>query len=120
MKACPFCAEDIQDAAIRCRYCGSDLSDKTTSAPVSNAVENTWPRFIGAAFMAVMGVGFIVIVLSSLTARPDPDLEAFKLRRADWHRRCDAWVNVPLTVPAAKACNTELEAMVAEGKQRGW
>ncbi len=31
MKDCPFCAETIKKAAVKCRYCGSDVTDEDAS-----------------------------------------------------------------------------------------
>ena len=75
MKKCPYCAEDIQDAAVVCKHCGRDLKGANVGAVTVRPQSRGWLRAL--ALLAVVSLISItgLIVLVFVASRVIPSLQ---------------------------------------------
>jgi hypothetical protein len=110
MKTCPYCAEEIQAAALVCKHCRRNL------VPLRSRRSWRWARGILIALGLFLSVSYVFFYFSE----DQQQFRAFVAEREAWHRNCESPVGPEGITQGTQACADELRAMIADARRHGW
>lgn len=98
MRSCPFCAEDIQDAAVVCKHCQHPVK-ASTAAPSQADQRPAAPVSVLGALLALGSLGAIAFVVVAMMAAPSTPPAPHD--KATAYAMCQDWVKGRLQSPGS-------------------